>query len=245
MFQAQNEPPPRKNTAIVAVVVAIVVAAAAGIVVWRPSLVGLGGSAPADAPKTHRPEAPKPPTSDTPDPTQVGVLETTSGRIVIEFLPRYAPRHTVAFQNMFRASFFDGTVFHRVIPKRVVQGGDPNSKDDNPYDDGLGQEWQRRIPAEISTKIRHTRGTVAAARSGNELDSATSQFFICAGNEPSLDGQYTIFGRVVEGMEVVDRMAGAPLRTDDSRLRERPVDPVRVTKCYLAPRDSVLAKGKS
>jgi peptidyl-prolyl cis-trans isomerase B (cyclophilin B) len=208
------------------------VAALAGIALL--SLVACRQSEPPAA-RNAAPPAPPPPTSSTPDKDQLAVLETTAGKIVFEFLPEVAPRHTVAFQNMLRAGFFDGTAFHRVIPKRVIQGGDPNSKDENPYDDGLGQEWQRRIPAEFSTKVRHTRGTVSAARAADP-DTATSQFFICTGDERPWDGRYTVFGRVVEGIDVVDKIASAPNRTDDPRLRERPAEPVRITKAYLAPR---------
>lgn len=234
-------------------VVLLVIAIGAALFVWRPSLLGLGsGAAPSDADgaTTSRPApgagvAPPRAGSNTPDKDQVAVLETTAGRIVIEFLPEYAPRHTVAFQNMFRSNFFNGTVFHRVIPKQAVQGGDPNSKDDNPYDDGLGQETQRRIPAEFSTRVRHTRGMVSAAHLNGDPDSATSQFFIGTGTNRAWDGQYTIFGCVVEGMDVVDHIANAPLRTDDPRLRERPVDPVRITNAYLAARETVMQKGAS
>ena len=165
------------------------------------------------------------------------MLETTAGTIVIAFYADEAPGHTLAFQNMFRTGFFDGTTFFRVIRKHIIQGGDPNTKDDNPYDDGLGQESQRRIAAEISPKLRNVRGTVAAAHQTGDNDSATSQFFISTGPERQLDGKYTIFGHVVEGMEVVDAIAAAPLRTDDLRLRERPVDPVRIMRGYLRPRE--------
>ena len=170
---------------------------------------------------------------------QVAVLETDYGRIVVEFLPEYAPRHVEAFQGMIRDGFFDGTRFHRVIPNRVIQGGDPNSKDDDPSDDGLGQPGQPTIPAEFSTQIKHTRGIVSAARKGNDDDSATSQFFIATGNETAFDGKYSIFGRVVEGMNVVDLIARAPLRTDDPKLRERPVEPVAIKRAYLTTRDKL------
>jgi peptidyl-prolyl cis-trans isomerase B (cyclophilin B) len=167
---------------------------------------------------------------------QVAVLETTYGRIVIEFLPEYAPKHVEAFKQMFGDNFFENVKFHRVIPNRVIQGGDPNSKDDDPTDDGLGQPGQPTIPAEFSTQIKHTRGIVSAARKGDNKDSATSQFFICVGNEPNFDGQYSIFGRVIDGMNTVELIAKAPLRTDSPQYRERPVDPVTIKKSYLSTR---------
>lgn len=249
MFSSQDPAPASsgKRTATIIAVVLVLGAVVAAIALVKPSFLGFGIPANRNAPDSKRPDdkpglqgQPSPTDSDTPEKDQVAVLETTAGRIVIEFLPQYAPKHTLAFQNMFRAGFFDQTVFYRIVPKRAIQGGDPNSKDDNPFDDGLGQEWQRRIPAEISTKLRHGRGTVSAARLPSELDSATSQFFICTREARDLDGQFTIFGRVIDGMDVVDKIATAPLRTDDTRLRERPVDPVRITKGFLESRDKAM-----
>ena len=143
------------------------------------------------------------------DAAEVAVLETKYGRIVYEFLPEYAPKHVEAFKAMIRNGDFDGTKFHRIIRGKIIQGGDPNSKDDDPSDDGLGQPGQATIPAEFSTEIKHTRGIVSAARKGDNKDSATSQFFICVSSQPTWDGQYTIFGRVIEGQEIVN---GIPLR---------------------------------
>lgn len=220
-------------------------AIAAGVVflIWRPSFNGFGtSSVPATNSVTNT--APAPIVSKTADKNQVAVLETTSGRIVFEFLPDIAPLHTVAFQNMFRASFFDGTIFHRVIPKQAVQGGGPLSKDEYPFDDGMVPETLRRIPAEFSKKVRHTRGVVAAAHLDGDIDSATSQFFIETQTNPLWDGKYTIFGRVIEGMEIVDQMVNAPLRTAP-KLLDRPADPVRITKAYLASRESIANGNKS
>jgi len=235
MFDAPETPAPSvgRRLAVVAILF-VAIAAGIGIVVWRPSLVGLGSKTSEPAPvatNTGRASAP----STTPDKDQLGVFETSAGRIVIEFLPDVAPKHTVAFQNMFRSGFFDGTRFHRVLPKQAVQGGGPNSKDDYPYDDGLVLETQRRIPAEFSTKVHHVRGVVSAAHSDGDPDSATSQFFISVASNPRWDGQYTIFARVVEGIEIVDRMASAPLLSTPG-LRDRPTEPVRVTRAYLVAR---------
>jgi cyclophilin family peptidyl-prolyl cis-trans isomerase len=176
---------------------------------------------------------------------QVAVLETNYGRIVYEFLPEYAPKHTAAFRDLISSGFFDGTRFHRIIRGKIVQGGDPNSKDDDPTDDGLGQPGQPTIPAEFSTQIKHVRGIVSAARKGDNKDSATSQFFICLDNEPAYDGQYSIFGRVIDGMGTVDLIANAPTRTDDPKLRERPADPVTITRAYLSTRSALGLPPKS
>jgi peptidyl-prolyl cis-trans isomerase B (cyclophilin B) len=173
------------------------------------------------------------------DANKVAVFETSYGKIVFEFYPEVAPKHVAAFQEMISNGFFDGTKFHRVIPGRAIQGGDPNSKDDDPSDDGLGAPGQATIPAEFSTTLKHVRGTVSAARKGNDVNSATSQFFICAGNESAFDGQYSIFGHVIDGLSVVDIIANAPLRTDNPQLRERPVAPVTITRAYLSTRSEL------
>lgn len=167
---------------------------------------------------------------------QVAVLETPYGRIVFEFLPEYAPKHVAAFQGLINSGELNGTRFHRIIAGKIIQGGDPNSKDEDPTDDGMGQPGQATIPAEFSTAIKHTRGIVSAARKGDNKDSATSQFFICAGDEPAFDGQYSIFGRVIDGMNVVGIIANAPTNRTDPKLRERPADPVTITKAYLTTR---------
>ena len=239
MFNDADPPPSSKGRLLIGALALLVIVAGVAAVVWRPALVGLGkGHAPPSSTNSGTNAPPNAGASATPDKDQVAVLETTSGRIVFEFLPDIAPLHTVAFQNYFRSSFFDGTIFHRVIPKQAVQGGGPMSKDDYPFDDGMVPETLRRIPAEFSTKVKHTRGVVAAAHLDGDVDSATSQFFIETRTNPAWDGQYTIFGRVIEGMEIVDQMVNAPLRTAP-KLMDRPADPVRITKAYLAPRDSI------
>ena len=178
------------------------------------------------------------------DDDEVAVLETNYGRIVYEFLPEYAPKHTAAFRQMLSTGFFDGTKFHRIIKDKIIQGGDPNSKDDYPDDDGLGDPSQARIPAEFTTQVKHQRGIVAAARKGDDNDSATSQFFICLDDEPQFDGKYSIFGRVIDGMNVVKLIANAPTRTEP-KFRERPVDPVRIEKAYLSTRSKLGLPPKS
>jgi peptidyl-prolyl cis-trans isomerase B (cyclophilin B) len=175
---------------------------------------------------------------------EVAVLDTNYGRIVFEFLPEYAPKHTKAFRDMISSGFFDGTRFHRVMRGKIVQGGDPNSKDDDPSDDGLGQPGQPTIPAEFNTQVKHVRGIVSAARK-DDKDSATSQFFICLDDEPAYDGQYTVFGRVIDGMKFVDLIGNAPIRTDDPRLRDRPADPVTIKRAYLSTRTELGLPAKT
>ena len=165
---------------------------------------------------------------------EVAVLETSYGRIVIEFLSRAAPKHVDNFKSIARESLYDGTRFHRIVkdPKKVilaVQGGDPNTINGNPATWGQGAPGQKTVPAEFST-LKHERGIVSAARLADDINSATSQFFICIAAHPGFDGHYSIFGRVIEGMNVVDSIARAPA------VGERPIDPVIVTRAYIVKR---------
>ena len=150
-------------------------------------------------------------------------METDFGVIVIETMPDTAPEHTNNFVKLARAGFYDSTTFHRVIPGFMIQGGDPNSKDDNPHNDGQGGPGYT-LPAEI--KAPHYRGSVAAARLGDAMNpqrrSSGSQFYICVVPTPHLDGQYTVFGRVVEGMDVVDQIVSVPQTGPPSN---RPLSP--------------------
>lgn len=133
------------------------------------------------------------------------VLEVEGyGRIRIELLPEKAPKTAANFASLAEKGFYDGTTFHRVIPGFVIQGGDPNSKNRDPRDDGEGGPGYT-IPDEPSD-LRQVRGTVSMANLGSP-HTAGSQFFIVLADQPDLDGRYTAFGRVTEGMDVVDRIA--------------------------------------
>lgn len=173
-----------------------------------------------------------PPTQTLPeiDP-EVIVLETEMGRIVIELYTRDAPKHVSAFKKMVADGFFNSTGFHRIIPNTIIQGGDPTSKSDNRALWGMGLPDQATIPAEFNSR-KHERATVSAARRGNDVNSATSQFFICETSKPEWDGQYSVFGRVIEGMNVVGIISNAP-RYPGS---EQPEQIVRITRAYLAKR---------
>jgi peptidyl-prolyl cis-trans isomerase B (cyclophilin B) len=169
---------------------------------------------------------------------EVAVLETSYGRIVFEFLPTVAPRHVQNFKDLAQENFYDGTKFHRIIKDKNkivgIQGGDPNTINGDPGTWGAGQPGQKTVPAEFST-LKHERGTISAARNEKDPNSATSQFFICITAQPSLDGQYTIFGRVIEGMNVVDSIARAPAVARG----EKPIDPVIVNRAYIIKREDL------
>lgn len=162
---------------------------------------------------------------------EVAVLETDLGRIVIEFFPGDAPLHVENFKKLVRDKFYDGTAFHRVIPNTIIQGGDPNTKDGPPESWGMGNPNQPTVRAEFNAR-KHTRGIVSAARRGSDVNSATSQFFICEVPKPEWDGQYSVFGRVIEGMNVVNIISNAPTVPGT----ERPVEKVTITRATLDKR---------
>src|SRR5207253_10759532 len=147
------------------------------------------------SPAEPRPPGPPPPAAPPKEPEAVVTLEK-GGEIRIEFFPEDAPKTVANFVALAKKGFYNGLTFHRVVPNFVVQGGCPKG-------DGTGGPGHT-IPAEFNTQ-KHVRGSVAMARSQHP-DSAGSQFYICYGPTPHLDGNYTVFGRAVAGMEHVDRI---------------------------------------
>lgn len=138
----------------------------------------------------------------------------TLGEILLETLPEVAPLHAKNFDDLVKSGAYDGTAFHRVIPGFMIQGGDPNSKD-KPRDTwGMGDRSQKTVNAEFN-KTPHKRGILSAARSSNP-NSASSQFFICVADAPFLDGQYSVYGKVLEGMDVADKIVAAPRDRGDN-----------------------------
>lgn len=135
------------------------------------------------------------------------VIETRFGNIELKFFPDVAPNHVNNFIELAKKGFYDGTIFHRVIPGFMIQGGDPNSKDADRSRHGTGGPGYT-VKAEFNNKP-HKRGTLSMARAANP-DSAGSQFFICVADAPFLDKQYTVFGEVVSGMEVADKIVSQP-----------------------------------
>ena len=144
------------------------------------------------------------------------VITTKFGQMELVFFPELAPKHVESFLNLAKKGFYNGTLFHRVIPGFMIQGGDPNTKDPSKRDlYGMGGPGYT-LPAEFN-RIPHERGIVSAARSADP-NSAGSQFFIMVGKAPSLDGQYTVFGEVVKGVEVADKIVNQPRDPRDNPL---------------------------
>jgi cyclophilin family peptidyl-prolyl cis-trans isomerase len=141
------------------------------------------------------------------------VIETKFGNIELKFFPEVAPNHVNNFIELAKKGFYDGTTFHRVIPGFMIQGGDPNSKNPDKSMHGMGGPGHT-VKAEFNEKP-HKRGILSMARSSNP-DSAGSQFFICVADAPFLDRQYTVFGEVVSGIEVVDKIVSQPRDKKDN-----------------------------
>ncbi|OFW71493.1 MAG: peptidylprolyl isomerase [Alphaproteobacteria bacterium RBG_16_64_48] len=140
------------------------------------------------------------------------IIETSKGRVTVQMRPDLAPNHVARIKELARKGFYDGTVFHRVIEGFMAQTGDPTGT-------GMGGSGQK-LKAEFNTEP-HTRGAVSMARAQSP-DSADSQFFICFDDANFLDRQYTVWGRVIEGMENVDKLArGEPPTTPDKMLSVR------------------------
>ena len=149
------------------------------------------------------------------DPDDTLVIELSSGgSVLIELFPDVAPKHVARVKELAKAGFYDGIVFHRVIPGFMAQTGDPTGT-------GTGGSGKGNLMAEFNKKP-FVRGTVGAARSQNP-NSADSQFFICFASVPHLNGQYTVWGQVIEGMENVDKVA----------VGEPPANPTKMTKVRL------------
>lgn len=141
------------------------------------------------------------------------IIETRFGSITLKFFPETAPGHVKNFIDLAQKGFYNGTTFHRVIPGFMIQGGDPNSKNPDKRTHGTGGPGYT-IKAEFNDRP-HKRGTLSMARAGNP-DSAGSQFFICVKDAAFLDRQYTAFGEVESGMEVVDKIVSQPRDPNDN-----------------------------
>lgn len=163
---------------------------------------------------------------------EVAVIKTSEGEMVLEFWPEVAPGHVENFKKLASKGFYDGTCFHRVIKGFMIQGGDPLTKDEaNAGRWGTGGPGYQ-IKAEFNDKA-HTRGVLSMARSANP-DSAGSQFFICHGDPRFLDKQYTAFGKLIKGDDVLEKIA-----TTKTRPGDRPEKRMNVESVKIVPADSI------
>ena len=163
------------------------------------------------------------------------ILETNLGNIVIEFFSEDAPNHVANFIKLSESGFYDGTIFHRIIPGFMIQGGDPNTISGDPDTWGIGGP-DERVNAEFNT-IKHNRGIVSMARS-QDPNSGGSQFFVVHKDSNFLDEQYTVFGRIVteESFQTLDKIAAV-----ETGNKDNPIDPeqVRITKTTIVNRSDV------
>jgi peptidyl-prolyl cis-trans isomerase B (cyclophilin B) len=164
--------------------------------------------------------------------SELAIINTTEGEMVAEFWPDVAPKTVENFTTLAKKGFYDGTAFHRVIKGFMIQGGDPLTKDASKESVWGTGDPGYKIKAEFNKKS-HVRGVLSMARS-NHPDSAGSQFFICHGDPKFLDGQYTTFGQLIKGDDVLEKIATAPTHPGD-----RPVKRIGVTSVKIVPRDSV------
>ena len=170
----------------------------------------------------------------------VAVISTNFGDMVVEFYPDIAPMHFDSFMALANEEYFNGTTFHRVIPGFMIQGGDPNSRNENRATHGtggragkffgLGNEEDPNtwlIPQEFSD-TPHVKGILSMART-NDPNSASSQFFVCHDNANFLDNNYTVFGKVIDGLDIIDEIANVAKDQNDNPL-ERVEMSIRIAK---------------
>ncbi|SFQ18891.1 peptidylprolyl isomerase [Hymenobacter arizonensis] len=160
---------------------------------------------------------------------EVVTITTTQGVIRL-ILFDDTPLHKANFLQKAKSGFYDGTSFHRVIPNFMIQGGDSNSKDADPSNDGLGQANEGTIPAEFAAGHQHNYGALAAARQGDfanpQRASSISQFYLVQNRTGThfLDGQYTVFGQTIQGLDVIDKIANLPRNE-----RDHPIADIKMT----------------
>jgi peptidyl-prolyl cis-trans isomerase B (cyclophilin B) len=163
---------------------------------------------------------------------EVAVIKTTEGEMVVEFWPEVAPKTVENFKTLARQGFYDGTCFHRVIKDFMIQGGDPLTKDPSKEAYWGTGGPNHRLKAEFNDR-HHDRGVLSMARS-QDPDSAGSQFFICHGNPRFLDRQYTAFGKVIKGDDVLEKIGTTPTHRPD-----RPNTRMGVESITIVAADSV------
>jgi len=168
---------------------------------------------------------------------EVAVIKTSEGEMVVQFWTDAAPSTIENFKKLARSGFYDGTIFHRIVKGFMIQGGDPNSKDpakENSYGQG---DPGYKIKAEFNDHS-HERGVISMAR-GPDPDSAGSQFFICLAPVRRLDGQYTTFGKLIKGADVLEKIGEIPVTRNSAGETSKPTKRVVIESVKIVPADSV------
>ena len=161
----------------------------------------------------------------TPAAAEHAIIKTTYGDMTIAFWPDVAPKTVENFKKLANEKFYDGTAFHRIIKGFMIQGGCPNTKKGETGMPGTGGPGHK-VKAEFNAKS-HVRGVISMARSAHP-DSAGSQFFICHGDAGSLDGQYTVFGNLIKGFDVLDKIATTPTEPPDRPIKRVNIDSIKI-----------------
>ena len=167
----------------------------------------------------------------TPSPAENAVLKTAYGEMTIAFWPDVAPKTVENFKKLARSGFYDGTAFHRIIKGFMIQGGCPNTRAGASGVPGTGSPGYQ-IKAEFNAKS-HVRGVISMARSAHP-DSAGSQFFICHGDAKFLDRQYTAFGKLIAGDDVLERIATVPTKSGGGE-KSAPIERIAVESVRIVP----------
>jgi peptidyl-prolyl cis-trans isomerase B (cyclophilin B) len=187
--------------------------------------------------KETTPEKKETPAMNDTNKKEVAVIKTSEGEMVAEFWSDVAPNTVENFKKLAKAGFYDGTAFHRIVKGFMIQGGDPLTKDlKNEARFGTGDPGYK-IKAEFNKKS-HERGVLSMARS-SDPDSAGSQFFICLGNVSRLDGQYTTFGKLIKGDDVLGKIGDTEVAMSGSGEKSKPTKRVTVESIKIVPADSV------
>lgn len=168
---------------------------------------------------------------------EVAVLKTSAGEMVIEFWPDVAPKTVANFIKLAKEGFYDGTAFHRIIKGFMIQGGDPLTKDAAAEDRWGTGGAGTHLKAEFNSK-NHELGVISMARA-QDPDSASSQFFICLGSTPQLDGKYTAFGHLIKGEKVLKKLGDTPVGASPGGESSRPTERVALESVKIVPADSV------
>ena len=170
--------------------------------------------------------------STTPSDNEQAVIKTSYGEMTIDFWPQVAPKTVENFKKLAREGFYDGTAFHRIIKGFMIQGGCPNTKDGARGMPGTGDPGYK-VKAEFNEKP-HVRGVISMARSSHP-DSAGCQFFICHGDARFLDRQYTAFGQLVKGDDVLEKIANVPTKSGGGGEKSTPIDRIAVESVRIVP----------